>query len=70
MAETKASSLSSRIAAGVANLFPGYFALVMGSGIISVGLHLVGFEVLSIVLAWICGIASRRCLPPTWSGRG
>ncbi|SFS08886.1 Tellurite resistance protein TehA [Agrococcus baldri] len=49
--------LPGRIRGIVRDLAPGYFALVMGSGIISVGLHLVGFEVLSMVLAWICGIA-------------
>ena len=42
MAETKASSLSSRIAAGVANLFPGYFALVMATGIVSMASFLLG----------------------------
>src|SRR5690554_74445 len=41
----------------VRTLAPGYFALVMGSGIISVGMRLQGFEVLSQLLAWICGFA-------------
>jgi tellurite resistance protein TehA-like permease len=49
--------LPDRIRGIVRDLAPGYFALVMGSGIISVGLHLVGFDGLSTVLAWICGIA-------------
>src|SRR5699024_11612853 len=34
-------------------LSPGYFALVMGTGIVSVGLLLVGFEALSSALLWI-----------------
>ena len=36
-------------------LSPGYFALVMGTGIVSVGLHLVGFNMLSNALLWIAG---------------
>ena len=46
-----------RIRRAVRGLPPGYFALVMGSGIISVGLELEGFSLLSDVLAWLCGIA-------------
>ncbi|MEJ1087291.1 tellurite resistance/C4-dicarboxylate transporter family protein [Microbacterium sp. Mu-80] len=37
----------------IAHLAPGYFAAVMGTGIVSVGLHDVGVEVLSLVLMWI-----------------
>ncbi|WP_413249019.1 hypothetical protein [Sinomonas flava] len=47
----------SRYAEAVQTLTPGYFALVMASGIISVGLELEGFGVLSAVLLWICGVA-------------
>ncbi|WP_430296818.1 tellurite resistance/C4-dicarboxylate transporter family protein [Sinomonas sp. B1-1] len=49
--------VSSRYAEAVQTLTPGYFALVMASGIISVGLELEGFGVLSAVLLWICGVA-------------
>ena len=41
----------------VAALPPGYFALVMGTGIISTGLHGVGWEGLSLVLMWIAIVA-------------
>ncbi|GAA2203377.1 tellurite resistance/C4-dicarboxylate transporter family protein [Sinomonas flava] len=47
----------SRYAEAVQTLTPGYFALVMASGIISVGLELEGFGVLSAVLLWICAVA-------------
>jgi tellurite resistance protein TehA-like permease len=40
----------------VEGLTPGYFALVMGSGIISLGLYLSGFRVLSWALFTVCGI--------------
>lgn len=44
-----------RSAFGVAleRLSPGYFALVMGTGIVSIGLHLNGFELPSAILLWI-----------------
>ena len=37
----------------VAHLAPGYFAAVMGTGIVSVGLHDAGVEPLSLALMWI-----------------
>lgn len=46
-----------RVAKAVEGLTPGYFALVMGSGIISVGLILQGFTVLSYLLLGICAAA-------------
>jgi len=46
-----------RLARAVESLTPGYFALVMASGIISVGMHLEGFQVLSTVLLIVCGAA-------------
>lgn len=49
--------IGGRVRGAVRGLAPGYFALVMASGIISVGLKLEGFEALSAVLAWVCGIA-------------
>lgn len=36
---------------------PGYFALVMASGIISVGMHLIGFQTLSGILMVVCALA-------------
>lgn len=41
----------------IARLSPGYFALVMGTGIVSIGLHLTGFDLLSIVLLWIAAVS-------------
>ncbi|EMY32936.1 C4-dicarboxylate transporter/malic acid transport protein [Arthrobacter crystallopoietes BAB-32] len=38
----------------VASLAPGYFALVMGSGIVSVALKIQGFDVASAVLLAVC----------------
>jgi tellurite resistance protein TehA-like permease len=36
----------------VQNLFPGYFALVMATGIISIAAHLLGFATIAIILFW------------------
>lgn len=47
-------TLSSRFGRSVETLTPGYFALVMASGIISVGMHLQGFGTLSLVLLVAC----------------
>ncbi|WP_235933932.1 tellurite resistance/C4-dicarboxylate transporter family protein [Paramicrobacterium chengjingii] len=44
------SPAESRAAVAVQNLPPGYFALVMATGIISLGLHLESIDVLSMVL--------------------
>lgn len=41
----------------VAGLTPGYFALVMASGIISLGLKLSGYDLLSAILFAIAGVA-------------
>jgi tellurite resistance protein TehA-like permease len=48
------SALTERTRGAVESLTPGYFALVMASGIISVGLRLEGFTVLSRVLLAVC----------------
>ncbi len=37
----------------IKNLLPSYFALVMATGIVSIALHLLGFEALSYVLFWL-----------------
>jgi tellurite resistance protein TehA-like permease len=52
-----ADTLRSRADVAVAGLTPGYFALVMATGIISVGLDLEGLLLLSRVLFAICGAA-------------
>lgn len=41
----------------VEGLTPGYFAVVMATGILSVGMHLEGFDLLSSVLLLVCGAA-------------
>jgi len=48
------SSFGTRFHEAVRTLSPGYFALVMGSGIVSVGLHLQDFSVLSLILLIVC----------------
>ena len=48
------TSLAQRADAAVSGLAPGYFALVMASGIISVGMQLEGFDVLSTALLIVC----------------
>lgn len=50
-------SLQDRIAGAVRGLTPGYFALVMATGIISVGMKLGGHSVLSAALLIICAAA-------------
>lgn len=41
----------------IEHLSPGYFALVMGTGIVSIGLHLTGFVLLSVILLWIAAVS-------------
>lgn len=48
------SRFGTRFHEAVRTLSPGYFALVMGSGIVSVGLHLQDLAVLSLVLLVVC----------------
>lgn len=50
-------SFDSRIAQAVQTLTPGYFALTMASGIISVGLELEGFHALSVALLAVCAVS-------------
>ena len=47
-------SFGSRALEAVRTLTPGYFALTMASGIISVGLELEGFHALSVALLVVC----------------
>lgn len=49
------TTFSARLSAGVRTLTPGYFALVMATGIASVGLDLVGHPVPSRTLLWLAG---------------
>ncbi len=51
------TTLSRRVRTAVEGLAPGYFALVMASGILSVGTSLKGFDVLSSVLLIVCAAA-------------
>ncbi len=44
---------SSRLAADVANLFPGYFALVMATGIVSIAAQLWGMLWVASALLWV-----------------
>jgi tellurite resistance protein TehA-like permease len=52
-----ADGLGQRVAHAVETLTPGYFALVMASGIISIGLRLRGYGRLSVVLLVVCAAA-------------
>jgi tellurite resistance protein TehA-like permease len=52
-----AEPVRTRFDVAVEGLTPGYFALVMATGILSVGLHLEGYPELSTLLLWICGAA-------------
>jgi tellurite resistance protein TehA-like permease len=52
-----ADGFQGRIRHAVRGLTPGYFALVMGSGIISVGMHLEGQRALSVLLLLVCAAA-------------
>lgn len=51
------SGLGSRVAASVSTLAPGYFALVMASGIVSVGMELRGHHGFSDALLVVCVVA-------------
>jgi len=50
-------SFGSRANQAVRTLTPGYFALTMASGIISVGLELEGFHALSLALLMVCALS-------------
>lgn len=50
------TGLRARADSAVASLAPGYFALVMGSGIVSIGLKIRGLPAASMVLLAICAI--------------
>ena len=48
-------------AGAVATLHPAYFALVMATGIVSIGCRLIGFQTLAVLLFWL-NIAFFACL--------
>jgi len=48
-------SLKGRLASGIEGLFPGYFALVMATGIVSIALKLLAMTWLALALLWING---------------
>ncbi|GAA1221876.1 tellurite resistance/C4-dicarboxylate transporter family protein [Rhodoglobus aureus] len=48
------TAASQRLGLSIKTLTPGYFALTMASGIVSVGMELEGFKILSLVLLVIC----------------
>lgn len=56
-APTSTPRTSGSTAGSIAGLTPGYFALVMATGIISVGLELVGHHGLSLVLLALAAVA-------------
>ena len=49
-----AEGLGDRVVRAVEGLTPGYFALVMATGILSVGMHLERFDILSAGLVGVC----------------
>jgi hypothetical protein len=53
MAAGEGASLTARAKAGIAELFPGYFALVMATGIVSIAAKLLGLQPLARLLLWI-----------------
>jgi tellurite resistance protein TehA-like permease len=52
-----APSLTRRLASGIEGLFPGYFALVMATGIVSIALKLLAMTWQAKALLWINGAA-------------
>lgn len=52
-----ASEDGTRVGSAVRGMPPGYFALVMATGIISVGMHLIGVRTLSVVLMVVSATA-------------
>lgn len=53
MQQSDASGLVRRVKGGIANLFPGYFALVMATAIVSIASQLVGPRWLAVPLLWV-----------------
>jgi tellurite resistance protein TehA-like permease len=57
MARGSTPSLKGRVASGIESLFPGYFALVMATGIVSIALKLLAMTWQARALLWINGAA-------------
>jgi tellurite resistance protein TehA-like permease len=57
MARGSAHRLAGRLASGIEQLFPGYFALVMATGIVSIALKLLAMTWQAKALLWINGAA-------------
>lgn len=53
----KKEGLKRAVAQGVADLHPGYFALVMATGIVSIAAEMLGMSPIAVVLFWLNGIA-------------
>ncbi len=57
MGAEPAESLPGRVASGIKSLFPGYFALVMATGIVSIASKLLGLLWIARPLVWINAVA-------------
>lgn len=53
MASTSTLARTAAWDAAVRDLLPGYFALVMSTGMVSIGLLVIGLETASVVLLWV-----------------
>ena len=60
---TTAARTPSAFQDALAQLSPGYFALVMGTGIVSIGLHLTGFDIASLALLGVAAL----CYAVLWA---
>ncbi len=57
MASNANGSLPERLEAGIANLLPAYFSLVMATGILAIATHLLGIPALDWFLLVVAGLA-------------
>ena len=57
MATTDPAASAAAPASRIATLFPGYFALVMATGIVAIAAELRGFHGVAVVLTWINVVA-------------
>ena len=61
-ADNAAATLRSRLTAAVATLFPGYFALVMATGIVSIATFLLGMS----SIAWVLLVINIAAYAVLW----
>src|SRR5262245_3454946 len=47
------AALFQKLRAGIEGLFPGYFALVMATGIVSLAAHFLGYDIFAAALFWL-----------------